>query len=265
VGSDVVLKTRPAPAGAGTRVDWRAVCTFYAMACGFSWPLLWVRDRHPDLWAAWGLPGVVQSWLPAFGPLLAGIAARWLFRRTHTARIGLTGTSRVRSLGFALILVATMTVAGLPDRPHLTGLLYSGAFLVYGFCEETGWRGFLQDALHPLPEPQRYVLIGLLWGVWHFTTFLSGSPRQVGLRLALLSLLWIGGSWGIGAAVEATRSLTVAALFHVTFNLFRSLSLGTTLTVLVPCVVAWVWLLRTWPAPPADENANSTAQDSAGV
>ena len=35
-----------------------------------------------------------------------------------------------------------------------------GFFQVLG--EELGWRGFLQDALRPLPRMRRYVLIGAM-------------------------------------------------------------------------------------------------------
>jgi hypothetical protein len=36
--------------------------------------------------------------------------------------------------------------------------------------EELRWRGFLQDALRPLPPVKRFVLIGVMWEFWHFTT-----------------------------------------------------------------------------------------------
>jgi hypothetical protein len=233
------------------KVDWRAVATFYVIACAISWPIFWLRNQHPDQWTALAVPNVLKSWAPAFGPLIAGLLSRILFRRTHPARITLLGTSAWRSLAFAGVLVAAMTAVGLGgDQSHIDGLIYSGVFMVYGFCEETGWRGFLQDAVRPLPEWQRYTLIGVLWGAWHFTTFLAGGPAEVIPRLALMAVIWIGGSWGMGRATDATRSLTVAALLHVTFNLFRSVPPATAATVLAPCVIAWILLIRSWPRKP---------------
>ena len=91
-----------------------------------------------------------------------------------------------------------------------------------------------------------------LWGVWHFTTFTSGEPFDVAKRLALMTALWVGGSWGIGVAVERTRSLSVAAMLHLVFNLVRALPVTKSAPLLGMCGVAWWLVLRDWPLPPPD-------------
>ncbi len=238
------------------RVYWPSVTFFYLLACAISWPVFYVRNQHPDVWAAWLASGVVKSLLPATGPLIAGLASRWLFRRHYEIRVTFAGTSLLRSLAAIAAFAATLTAVGIgADEPHLTGLLYAAVFLAYAFFEETGWRGFLQDALRPLPEFHRYLLIGILWGSWHFTTFLAGTPKQVAIRLTLMSALWIGGSWGMGKVVEFTHALTVAALFHLTFNLFRSIPTEKAGIVLGVCIPVWVLLLLKWPRPAGPEAA----------
>lgn len=242
--AEVHFPTSTAPLA---RVQWNSIVFYYVVACAISWPIFFVRNHYPEIWNAWNAPSILKSWLPAFGPLIGSLAARWLFRLTHSARISLAGNRGIYSLAFAVIFVLALTVVGVKSTaPHLDGLIYSGAFLVYAFCEESGWRGFLQDALHPLAEFPRYVVLGLLWGAWHFTTFFAGPPRQAIVRVILMAVLWIAGSWGIGKAVESTRSLTVAIVFHLCFNLFRSLPFSTVRPVLAICIPVWVLLLWTW-------------------
>ncbi len=255
-----------APAAPARRVSWPAVCSYYAIACAISWPFFWWRDESPASWAAWTAPGFVKGLLPAAGPALAALAVFLLFRKTHRRVVTLVGTSAVRS---AIFLVAPILVFGIlgsgNDQPHLTGLLYGTFLAVYGFGEELGWRGFLQDALRPLAPPLRYLSIGLLWGAWHFTTFLHGSPRQIAIRLTMMIVLWVAGSWGIGQAVEQTRSVLVAAALHLGFNYITLLPTDKWLPLLGISVVVWIVVLRgwKWPADRSDTPAGSAGASAA--
>jgi membrane protease YdiL (CAAX protease family) len=235
------------------KVNWRSVALYYLIACGIAWPIFWIRDKTPDIWRAWNFPlWFNKGWLPAFGPLLGALICLWIFRKTHRRRITFLGTSPIRSAAFVAIALVTLTVVGIgTDEPHLTGLLFAAVYTVYGFLEETGWRGFLQDALQPLPVRTRYLVIGLMWGVWHFTTFAGGAPAQAAQRLALMTLVWIAGSFGLGVAAEKTRSISVTAMLHLIFNLSNALEPAKLIPVLVICITTWVLLLRGWPAPPA--------------
>ncbi|MEP7120167.1 MAG: CPBP family intramembrane glutamic endopeptidase [Byssovorax sp.] len=238
--------------GAGsTRVQWPAVALFYSVACGVSWPLLWWRDRRPDVWDAWAIPGNLKSILPAAGPFLGALCALVLFRRTHPRTITLAGTSRARSALFALVPIGLLGLLfGLREEGALHGLAVGVIFLVYGLGEELGWRGFLQDALRPLPPARRYLLIALLWGAWHFTTFVSGGLQATATRLAGMALLWILGSWGMGRAVDRSRSVLVAAMLHLAFNFTRAAPPEILLPFLGGSAVLWILLLRRWPQTP---------------
>ncbi len=237
------------PNGAA-RVHWPAVATYYGLACLISWPIFWWRDIHPQSWAAFSAPGFVKAWLPALGPFLAALVAFWLFPRVRGLGVRLWGSSLWRSLVFAGTPLAIYTALGRgTDEPHLTALLVGLIYLVYALGEETGWRGFLQGALTPLTPRVRYALIGLAWGVWHFTTFTRGEMRAVVPRLALMLVLWILGSWGIGTALEHTRSLLVCAVLHLVFNFSTAMPLPAAAAVLGGSAVVWILLLRTWPAP----------------
>jgi membrane protease YdiL (CAAX protease family) len=76
-----------------------------------------------------------------------------------------------------------------------------------------------------------------------------------------MTLLWVAGSWGIGVAVERTRSLAVAAGLHLVFNLARAWPLASGLPALAASGVAWWVLLRQWP-PPADDERSVVAAAS---
>ena len=229
-------------------VNWGSIVLFYAVACALSSPNFWFRDVHREAWLAWNVPGFLKGWAPAMGPALGAAAALWTFRKTHRRTVSLLGSCPARSFLFlGLTLFALLTLGVGSDEPPLPGLLEGASFVVYALREEMGWRGFLQDALRPLPEFQRYVLIGLLWGAWHFTSITGGSVRAAVIRHLWLIPVWILGSWGIGSSVEHTGSLMVAALLHLVFNFFRHLPPSTALPVLGFALLGWVFLIRIWP------------------
>ena len=230
-------------------MNWASVAVFYAAACGVSWPLFWWRDAHRESWLAWAAPWTVKGLLPAAGPCLAAALCLLLFRRTHRRTVTLLGTDAARSAAFLATPVVLLTAFGTgDDAPHLTGLIFGTVFAAYGFGEEMGWRGFLQDAVRPLPPLRRYLLIGVLWGAWHFTTFLGGTPADAAVRVAALAAVWVAGSWGIGSATDRTGSVLVAASLHLGYNYTTAVPLETWLPVLAATTLVWYALLRTWPA-----------------
>jgi CAAX protease family protein len=97
------------------------------------------------------------------------------------------------------------------------------AGLMTGFCEELGWTGFVIPRLR-----LRYgvlttgIIVGLLWGAWHFPLFSGGDlsralPLALFLPVQLLSFLpayrvlmvWV---------YDRTGSLLVAILMHVSLT-----------------------------------------------
>ncbi len=100
----------------------------------------------------------------------------------------------------------------------LIGLPLSGLAAVFG--EEYGWRGFLQDELGRAGRLRGALLVGLVWGIWHFPVILRGAhtypPTFLGLLLGLLFFLL----WGLvqSYAVLKTGSIWVAAFTHGMVN-----------------------------------------------
>lgn len=69
------------------------------------------------------------------------------------------------------------------------------AVLLYGLFEEIGWRGFLHQALKPLPKIASILVVSVLWFVWHLN-----------FELSIANLVFFGilvlGSWGIGKVAD---------------------------------------------------------------
>jgi membrane protease YdiL (CAAX protease family) len=45
---------------------------------------------------------------------------------------------------------------------------------LFGLGEEIGWRGFLLPRLLPLGKPRAYLLLGVIWGIWHAPLIVVG-------------------------------------------------------------------------------------------
>jgi membrane protease YdiL (CAAX protease family) len=113
--------------------------------------------------------------------------------------------------------------------------------------EELGWRGFLQDALRPLSPIKRFVLIGVLWEFWHFTTRTAHgwSPQRIAVTLLISYSAVILLSFVLGYAAERSCSVVVAVSLHLYVDvLLNNLDLYIPLLLALPI---WVLLLLTWP------------------
>lgn len=124
------------------------------------------------------------------------------------------------------------TVYGLPVPPSLyipslivlfiavavIGTPLSGLAAVFG--EEYGWRGFLQSEWVKAGKVKGVLLVGLIWGVWHFPVILRGMhtypPSCFGLSLGIIFFVL----WGIiqSYAVIKTGSIWIAAFMHGVVN-----------------------------------------------
>lgn len=108
-----------------------------------------------------------------------------------------------------LVLFIGVTVIGIP---------LSGLAVVFG--EEYGWRGFLLSEFIQLGKIKAVLLVGSIWGIWHFPVILRGihtyPPTFLGLFLGLIFFIL----WGIiqGYAVIKTGSIWIAAFMHGVVN-----------------------------------------------
>lgn len=242
------------------RMPWRAVVVFFLLACLWSWPLFWLRDMMPTVWAALPVPHPLRMTAIMWGPGLAALLCWRMFRPQVPRQAAIWGRHWPRALAFYAVPMLALAAIGV-DMPHPTGPQRAHALLlliaVLGFVnclgEELGWRGFLQDALQSLRQVPRYVLIGIMWAGWHFTNLFASRSDPVDL---LRYLAWylpttVVLSFLLGRGVERSRAIAVAVTLHAWTNLSLEFAGPTTWTVLVLSIPFWVWLLWTWPQPSA--------------
>ena len=232
------------------RVNWRSVAAYYAIACLWSWPFFWRRDilHIPDT-PLTSMSKVVIHWGLMWGPGIAALVCMLAYRRSHKRVITLGGNSWVRSVLFYLTLFFLLSMF----RAHAlygydkSALVAASPMFISILGEELGWRGFLQDALRPLPPVRRFVLIGVLWEFWHFTTRTSHglSPLRIAVTLLISYSAVILLSFIIGYAAERSRSVIVAVALHSYLDvLLNNLDLYLPLLLALP---VWGLLLLTWP------------------
>jgi membrane protease YdiL (CAAX protease family) len=148
---------------------------------------------------------------------------RWRVSVRWYAIALLTAPLLVTAILFALSLTSPAFLPGIITTSDKTRLLVSGiaaALLVPPF-EELGWTGFAIPQLRT-----RYgivttgVIVGLLWGAWHFPLFAESARSSAtvppSLYLAVLLFSWLPPYRVLMVWVyDRTKSLLVAMLMHV--------------------------------------------------
>lgn len=88
-------------------------------------------------------------------------------------------------------------------------------------AEELGWRGYLQERLERRLRIMTPVVIGLIWALWHYHFFLSGSMDQPVLLFVLGCVMESCGYLMITRL--AGGNVIPASLWHFSGNLFFNL------------------------------------------
>ena len=169
-------------------------------------------------------------------------------------------------LAFPLILLAGIGLSALfgqPTRLSLAGgdVIRVLASFVYIFLfggplnEESGWRGFMLPQLqHRLSPLVSTLILGLVWGVWHFPMHVNGFYPSSGpaflveeLALRVLSTLLVAFlyTWFYN---KTKGSVLVCILLHAGFNTASTLMSTTppTIILLGALAVFLVWQARMW-------------------
>jgi membrane protease YdiL (CAAX protease family) len=150
-----------------------------------------------------------------------------------------TGLNALFGLGQAVDAQAVLESMGMPASGVSGQLLLmiigvqavlAGPFigLIISFGEEFGWRGYLQGELTKLGKVRGILLLGLIWGIWHYPIILMGYnyPGQPVLGMALMTFYTIGLSFVIGYAMLKTGAIWLAAYLHALNNQVLSFLFG---------------------------------------
>src|SRR5579885_1309337 len=92
--------------------------------------------------------------------------------------------------------------------------------LVIVFGEEYGWRGYLQSELLKLGRVRGVLLVGVIWGAWHWPLILMGFnyPGHPLLGVVLMTLYTTGLAVVLGYVVLRSGRVLLAAYLHALNN-----------------------------------------------
>lgn len=105
---------------------------------------------------------------------------------------------------------------------YLPMSIFLGPILHFLFSlgEEIGWRGYLLPRLLPLGKAKAYILLGLLWGLWHAPIILVGFnyPGHPIAGLAMMCLLTTAFGFFLNEMTLHYKSVLLAAFIHAAVN-----------------------------------------------
>jgi membrane protease YdiL (CAAX protease family) len=117
-------------------------------------------------------------------------------------------------------------------NPYLYTILKSGGTLLLGsvlsivtlFGEEYGWRGYLQSELFKLGRVRGVLLLGVIWGAYHWPVILMGYnyPGYPLFGLMLMVLDCTASGVVLSYAVLKSGSVLLAAFLHAVGNVIMS-------------------------------------------
>jgi membrane protease YdiL (CAAX protease family) len=125
-------------------------------------------------------------------------------------------------------LLRLSTLAGLLTALFTAPLINS--FFTFG--EEFGWRAYLQPRLMPLGGRAAMLLMGVIWGVWHWPVIFMGHNYGLDYPGAPfggpLLFVWITILWGtfLGWAALRGGSVWPAVIGHAVINGFAGASVA---------------------------------------
>ena len=98
---------------------------------------------------------------------------------------------------------------------------------IFALGEELGWRGYLLKALLDRKFPLVALIIGVVWGLWHFPLILLGHnyPQHPVAGVGMMIILCVLLTPMMIYLVIKSRSVITAAIFHGVFNAIGGISL----------------------------------------
>lgn len=226
-----------------TRPIDRPLGAFFLIAFLWTWSAALLMIVAPD-WVERTIgpvsPGNPLFFLAVYGPSIAAIIVTAFTRGSGGVRalLGKLVRWRFSPVYYLAVLVGVPALAmiaghlgewlmGVPSAPHFAAIpgwlkvLPIALILDPGpLGEELGWRGFaLPRMSRRWGTPVAALLLGLIWGIWHYPAFrIPGMPQG-----ALNFPLFVAGATVLSVLVawlvwRTGGSVLIAVLFHLAVN-----------------------------------------------
>jgi hypothetical protein len=251
------------------KISWKRILLFFIIATVisniFRFDIFELKSELEQL-PTWVFI-LITIFLEGSGVVIGALIAIFLLKKHRKTEITLFGTSKFKSLLMAIIPITILTIIGVNNEfkleSHFYGFISIIGTLIYCIMEEYGWRGYLQEELKTLKPWQKYLIIGIIWYLWHLT-FLTKAT--IGDNLFFLAMM-IFGSWGIGQVAELTKSILASACFHLIIQIMMFNSLiknginGTEkLIILIVSIGIWILIIKKWKEKNTIANTGTVAQ-----
>jgi uncharacterized protein len=128
---------------------------------------------------------------------------------------------------FGTIAANGVDMSTAPSPALLLGALFALSFVaapffnsIFGLGEELGWRGYLLPRLMPLGKIKAYLLLGVIWGLWHAPLIAVGFnyPNSPILGILMMVLLTTAIGFTINELTLHYQSTILAGWIHGVFN-----------------------------------------------
>jgi len=187
-----------------------------------GWQELWLKPTKNRngrfIAAAWLLPGVLT--------ILGAAAFYLIFPEIFDSKLSnLTSQINIANQAYG-------NVEAIPMNPWVVVILQTLQALLLSplvnsistFGEEFGWRAYLLPKLLPIGPKKAVVLIGIIWGIWHWPLILMGYNYGFGYPgaplLGLIGMVWvtIGLSIIFSWLTLRSGSIWAAVIAHASVN-----------------------------------------------
>lgn len=240
------------------KINWNYVLGFYGIALNLAFPFnsFLTTDIYHEITE--GTIFYKSVFLPAgLATLIVGFLALRV-DKSIVKEITFLGQHRLKNIIISIVPLIVFSISGLENEnnlnPNLFGFLISLVFLIYALTEEIFWRGYLINALQPLGRFKNYLVLGLLWWLWHI-------PYNFSNGFFSFFLLIVGGSFLIGKFAEATKSFLTTAGIHSIMNIGSNTNWTKTFIIDLTIIFIAIFILdKSWK-----NKANGTKADTANI
>jgi hypothetical protein len=193
------------------KIDWKYIILFILIAYGISYPVQ--QDYLTDFYLSITKNTFISEseyLLAGFSTLIAAILML-IFHENLSSRITIFGDDKIKNALILILPIIAFSITGLDNNFGMNKSFYGFAFAltstIYAFTEEFGWRRYLQNALEGLNKNLKYILIGVVWWIWHFR-----FDSQ--FDIFIFPLICIGGGFLLGKLADDFKSILPVIAMH---------------------------------------------------